>query len=138
MLRDEVAYKTTKYRIVNNQSHVTWIMRAILLDWIQQVCSEYTFKRETFHLACGYIDSFLSARRDVERHLLQLVGLTALFLASKMEEVFTPKIENMILAAKEQYTNRQIQECEIRMLRVLNFAMMPPTYNVWVNFFTLQ
>ena len=34
-------------------------MRAILMDWMQQVCMEHMFKRETYHLACYYVDRYL-------------------------------------------------------------------------------
>jgi len=35
-------------------------MRAILLDWMMEVCAEFNLKRETFHLAVIYVDRYLS------------------------------------------------------------------------------
>ena len=31
-------------------------MRAILVDWMQEVCKDYLFKRETYHYAINYLD----------------------------------------------------------------------------------
>ena len=35
-------------------------MRAILIDWMMEVCSDYLFKRETFHLSVNFVDRYLS------------------------------------------------------------------------------
>ena len=35
-------------------------MRAILYDWLMEVCNEFTLKRETYYLATYYIDRFLA------------------------------------------------------------------------------
>lgn len=70
-------------------------MRAILVDWMTQVCSDHLFKRETLHYAINYLDRFLSYEKNLKKEIFQLVGLTAVFLAAKMEEIYTPKIEYM-------------------------------------------
>ena len=36
------------------------MMRAILLDWMMEVSSEFLMKRETYHLAVMYVDKYLS------------------------------------------------------------------------------
>ena len=50
-----------------------------------QVCEVYKLHRETFHLAADIIDRYLSARSDVQKYQLQLIGVTALFIAAKLE-----------------------------------------------------
>lgn len=35
-------------------------MRAILLDWMMEVCTEFKMKRETYYLAVCYVDKYLS------------------------------------------------------------------------------
>lgn len=34
-------------------------LRAILVDWIMEVCKEFTLKRETFHLAVHNMDRYI-------------------------------------------------------------------------------
>jgi len=61
-------------------------MRRTLLDWIMEVCQEYTMKRETFYLAVNFIDRFIAkSKACIACGQLQLVGLAALFTASKIE-----------------------------------------------------
>jgi cyclin E len=42
-------------------------MRAILLDWMMEVCMEFTLKRETFHLAVNYVDRYLSYNENIPK-----------------------------------------------------------------------
>jgi Cyclin, N-terminal domain len=60
-------------------------MRAILIDWMMEVCSEFHLKRETFHLAVAYLDRHLSKAETVPKLKLQLVGLTSMVIATKIE-----------------------------------------------------
>lgn len=59
-------------------------MRAILLDWLIEVCEVYKLHRETYYLAMDYIDRFLSIHLNVPKNQLQLIGITCLFIASKV------------------------------------------------------
>ena len=60
------------------------MMRAILLDWMMEVSSEFLMKRETYHLAVMYVDKYLS-KLTILKQELQLLGVTSMFIASKME-----------------------------------------------------
>lgn len=37
-------------------------MRAILMDWMIEVCSEYVMKRDSYYLAVAYVDCYLSKK----------------------------------------------------------------------------
>lgn len=50
-----------------------------------QVCEVYKMHRETFYMAVDYLDRYLSRTNGVKKSQLQLVGVTALFVAAKME-----------------------------------------------------
>ena len=73
------------------QKEITESMRSILLDWLMELCSEFYLKRETYYLALSYIDRMVSAV-EISRNEFQLVGITALYLACKAEEITIPKI----------------------------------------------
>ena len=45
----------------------------------------YRLHRETFYLAIDYVDRYLSKQRNIPKTRLQLVGVTALFVAAKTE-----------------------------------------------------
>ena len=69
-----------------------------------EVCSDYMFKRETFHYSVNYLDRFLSTVHNISWKHFQLIGLTCLFIAAKMEEVYTPKLINMKQTANNIYS----------------------------------
>lgn len=63
-------------------------MRAILLDWLIEVCEVYKLHRETYYLAMDYIDRYLSTHQNIPKSQLQLIGITCLFIASKVSLFF--------------------------------------------------
>lgn len=79
-------------------------MRAILVDWMTQVSSDHLFKRETLYYAVNFLDRFLSLKKNIAKEKFQLVGVTSVYLAAKMDEIYTPKIEYMQAAAKNAYS----------------------------------
>ena len=42
-------------------------------------------RRETFHLAINLFDRYMSVKRDIRKEQLQLIGVTCLFIAGKLE-----------------------------------------------------
>ena len=73
------------------QSDINPMMRSILLDWLVEVGMEYRLTSDTLFLSAAYIDRFLSLV-DVKRNRLQLVGVTAMLVASKYEEIYAPQV----------------------------------------------
>ena len=63
------------------------------------------------------IDRFL-ARETVVRKKLQLVGVTAMLLACKYEEVSIPVVEDLILICDRAYTRADILEMVKNVLHV--------------------
>jgi len=49
------------------------------------VCEACQLRRETFHVAVDFVDRYLSRTTDVTKQQLQLVGISALFVAAKVE-----------------------------------------------------
>eukprot|EP00362_Geleiidae_sp_MMETSP1317_P000155 CAMPEP_0201284242 /NCGR_PEP_ID=MMETSP1317-20130820/66978_1 /ASSEMBLY_ACC=CAM_ASM_000770 /TAXON_ID=187299 /ORGANISM="Undescribed Undescribed, Strain Undescribed" /LENGTH=44 /DNA_ID= /DNA_START= /DNA_END= /DNA_ORIENTATION= len=44
-------------------------MRYILLDWMMEVCMDFTMKRSTYHYAINYVDRYLACIPNVSRNL---------------------------------------------------------------------
>ena len=66
--------RKTAAEILSRHPAIQPRMRAILLDWIIEVCEVYRLHRETFFLAVDFIDRYLSLTRDVPKNRLQLIG----------------------------------------------------------------
>jgi G2/mitotic-specific cyclin 2 len=64
-------------------------MREMLVDWMCQAHLRYHMLPETLWIAVNIVDRFLTIRA-VSLVKLQLVGITALFIAAKYEEILAP------------------------------------------------
>ncbi|ELW47508.1 G2/mitotic-specific cyclin-B1 [Tupaia chinensis] len=58
--------------------------------------------------------------------MLQLVGVTAIFIASKFEEMYPPEIGDFAFVTNNTYTKHQIRQMEMKILRALNFGLGHP------------
>ncbi|XP_034047949.1 G2/mitotic-specific cyclin-B1 [Thalassophryne amazonica] len=104
---------------------VTGHMRAILIDWLVQVNLKFRLLQETMYMTVGIIDRFLQDH-PVPKKQLQLVGVTAMFLASKYEEMYPPEISDFAYVTDRAYTTAQIRDMEMSILRVLKFNLGRP------------
>lgn len=104
---------------------VTGNMRAILVDWLVQVNLKFRLLQETMYMTVGLLDRFLQDN-PVPKKQLQLVGVTAMFLASKYEEMYPPEISDFAYVTDRAYTTAQIREMEMKILRVLKFKLGRP------------
>lgn len=92
---------------MTNQCDINEKMRAILIDWLIEVHYKFELMDETLFLTVNIIDRFL-AKQTVVRKRLQLVGVTAMLLACKYEEVSVPVVDDLILISDRAYTRKEI------------------------------
>ena len=97
-------------------------MRGILVDWLIQVQHHLKLCQETLYLAVGILDLVLH-KRDVDTDKLQLVGITALLVASKLEEYYPVDLKKLIHLTENSYTRPQITHMERTILGVLEFQV---------------
>jgi G2/mitotic-specific cyclin 1/2 len=110
---------------MDGQEELQWKMRAILNDWIIEVHSKFRLLPETLFIATNLIDRFLSLRM-VSLVKFQLVGLTALFVAAKYEEVVCPSITHFLHMTDGGYDVSEILRAERYLLQTLNFDISYP------------
>ncbi|PNT21751.1 hypothetical protein POPTR_009G165800v4 [Populus trichocarpa] len=111
---------------MDRQSDINEKMRAILIDWLIKVHYKFELMDETLFLAINLIDRFLE-RCTVVRKKLQLVGVTAMLLACKYEEVSVPLVEDFVLISDNAYTRIEVLDMEKLMVNTLQFNMSVPT-----------
>ncbi|XP_061373086.1 G2/mitotic-specific cyclin-2-like [Gastrolobium bilobum] len=109
-------------------------MRAILIDWLIEVHDKFDLMQETLFLTINIIDRFL-AKQTVERKKLQLVGLVAMLLACKYEEVSVPVVGDLIHISDRAYTRKEVLNMEKFVLNTLQFNMSVPTVYVFMRRF---
>lgn len=110
---------------MDHQDHLEWHLRGILVDWLVEVHTRFHLLPETIFLAVNIIDRFLS-NRTVELEKLQLVGITAMFIASKYEEVLSPHVQNFKHVADNGFDEEEILEAERFMLSALDYDLSYP------------
>lgn len=111
---------------MERQSEVTDRMRKILVDWLIDVVSEFNNHPETFYLAVDIIDRFLY-QREIPRTKLQLVGITAVLIAAKHEEIWPPTVNDCVVVTANTYTSREVIEMEREIAVCLRFKFTVPT-----------
>ncbi|KAG6878209.1 hypothetical protein C0993_010629 [Termitomyces sp. T159_Od127] len=107
---------------MNDQTEITWAMRQTLVDWLLQVHLRYHMLPETLWIAVNIVDRFLS-KRVVSLVKLQLVGVTAMFIASKYEEILAPSVEEFVYMTESVYPREEILKGERIMLQTLDFRI---------------
>merc|ERR1739838_945296 len=99
---------------------ITGKMRAILIDWLIQVHVRFNLLQETLYLTVAIIDRYLQIEKKTAREKLQLVGVTAMFIASKYEEMYCPEVGDFAYITDKAYTKAEIRRMEVKMLSALD------------------
>lgn len=118
---------------LDNHPAVQPKMRAILADWLIEVCEECVLHRETYYMALNFVDRYLSVKKNVQKKNLQGLGVTALFMASKLQEIYPPPIHQFVDITDRACSESFIIAMELEML-VMSF--MGNYFDVTDNFVT--
>merc|ERR1712212_1306550 len=81
---------------------------------------------ETMFAGLNYIDVFLS-KHPVQNQNLQLVGITAMMLASKSYEVRSQSVHEWLYLAKNQYSKKNVLALERKLLDCLDWNIFQVT-----------
>lgn len=108
------------------QPDINGKMRGILVDWLVEVHMKYKLRRVTLFLTIKLIDRYLSSC-TVTRKKLQLIGVTALLVAAKFEEIEPPEVRDLVYITDSAYTKEDILDMERTVLLALAFQIVVPT-----------
>jgi cyclin B len=86
-------------------------MRAILIDWLIEVHLKFKLLPETLFLTINLIDRYLE-KQAIPRTKLQLVGVTAMLISSKYEEIYAPEVRDFVYITDKAYTKEEILAME--------------------------
>jgi len=110
------------YGYMKIQLDVTERMREILLDWLVEVHWRFKLHPETLHLTANIIDKYLS-KTVVLRNKLQLVGIAAMVIACKCEEVRPPELKDFVFITDSSFSGKEIIDMEYRLLKAVEFDL---------------
>lgn len=117
---------------MKDQTEITWEHRGVLVDWLLQVHGRFGLLAESLFLAVNILDRFLGSR-PISISKLQLVGLTAFFIATKFEETYAPSVKEIKFLADDQYTIEEILKAERYILRTLDWDLRSPGPMGWLR-----
>jgi cyclin B len=122
------------------QPEINEKMRAILIDWLIDVNNKFCFKEETLLIAINIIDTYLSLKK-IERCNLQLLGITALFIACKQNEIIFRRLNEYAYITDNAYNVEDILSMEKNILKTLDFNILFPSaltfYEILCNKFNI-
>ena len=178
-------------KVLNRHPELEEKYRAMVLDWMMEVCDEFKLQKSTFYLAQSYLDFHLAltgispselssyvrklAKKDrnqspetimekiqknankelieinqntgkqsskikgaettVGRSVLQLLGITSLFLAAKIEEIDPPSIDRMAYITDGCCNREDIALQEHVLLQTLDWKVHPVTAYDWLRLY---
>ena len=115
-----------EYNYMNNQKEINEQMRSILIDWIIDVHGKFGFCDETLYMTVLIIDRYSSIKK-ITRNEYQCLGITALMIACKHEEINVPKVEDFIYITDNAYKKDEVFNMEIDILDKLKYNLLYPS-----------
>lgn len=107
---------------LSRQRDLNGKMRGILVDWLVDVNLKFKLLPQTLFLTVSVLDRFLAVRQ-IERSKLQLIGVTALMIVAKYEEIYPPQLKDYVAVCDNAYTRSELLRTEAEILQALNFEL---------------
>eukprot|EP00571_Detonula_confervacea_P008105 CAMPEP_0172319384 /NCGR_PEP_ID=MMETSP1058-20130122/37487_1 /TAXON_ID=83371 /ORGANISM="Detonula confervacea, Strain CCMP 353" /LENGTH=220 /DNA_ID=CAMNT_0013034409 /DNA_START=1 /DNA_END=663 /DNA_ORIENTATION=- len=106
-------------------------MRSILVDWLVEVHLKFKLVPETLYLTVNIIDRYL-VRAEISRPKLQLLGVAALLIAWKYEEIDLPALPDLVYICDRAYGRSEILEYEDLILKKLEHRITIPSAHAFL------
>uniref|UniRef100_A0A0A9H6V0 Cyc1 n=1 Tax=Arundo donax TaxID=35708 RepID=A0A0A9H6V0_ARUDO len=120
---------------MGKQPEVNPKMRAILTDWMVGAHGIFQLMPETLYLTIYIVDRYLSLQPVLKREL-QLVGIVAMLIACKYEEIWTPEVNDFMSISNDAFSRQQILVMEKAVLNNMEWNLTLPTPHHFLVRFT--
>ena len=108
------------------QAEVDATMRAILVDWLVDVTCKFRMLPQVIFMTVSLIDRFLAGTRVAQKQL-QLVGIAALMIVGKYEEIYPPALKDHLAVCCNIYSAAEVLAMESEILLAVDFEVSRPT-----------
>ena len=127
LLFDELRfYQMINPNYMNIQNDICDKMRSILVDWLIDIHNKLNLNKKTLYQCVFIIDAYLS-KIIIGRKNLQLLGLAALLIAYKGNEIIYPRLQSFIELSDNAYTLQELKDMEIKVIQKLDCDILAPT-----------
>jgi hypothetical protein len=114
------------HNYMSRQPELEWEMRQIMISWLVQIHSQFKMNAETLHLAIHLIDRTMS-NKTISVSKLQLVGVSALLIAAKFEEILAPSVQDLSYFTDYTYSGEEIIRAERHLLGIVRYQIGYPS-----------
>jgi G2/mitotic-specific cyclin-B, other len=111
---------------MTKQKDINQKMRSILIDWLIEIHNKFKLHNQTLWLTVNILDRYLE-QVQILRNKLQLVGISALLIASKFEEIYPPEVKDCVYITDNAYNRKEILDMETTILTKLEYKITVPT-----------
>ncbi|CAD8112175.1 unnamed protein product [Paramecium sonneborni] len=127
---------------LSNHKIREWV-RGKMVDWMIEVFAsnniQYSNNDLTFFRAVNLLDAYLRNSYNLNDSDMYLIGVTCIFIASKIEDIYQISIRNIVQElAHNKYSSFQIKEQESIILETLNYDTCFPTVIDYLQFLSFQ
>ena len=126
-----------EYNYMNSQTEINEQMRSILVDWIIDVHGKFGFTDETLYMTVLIIDRYSSIKK-ITRNEYQNLGISALMISCKHEEINVPKVEDFIYITDNAYNKEEVFNMEQNILNGLNYDLLYPSPIKFFEYLSLK
>lgn len=120
----EKQYAITDYTTGQHESIADHRVRAILMDWTNEVQGALRLGTDTLFLSMKLVDVFLSRTRNFSRDNLSCLAISSILLAAKYEETFGPTIDD--LSYLGDVNREDILKMELKLFEALDYDLGVP------------
>lgn len=114
--------------MIDLQPEIQWYMRPYLLDFLIELHATFRLQPQTLFLSINILDRYCARRIVFKRHY-QLVGCTALWIASKYEDKKSrvPTLRELSQMCRNAYGEEMFVQMEMHILSTLEWNIGHPT-----------
>lgn len=116
-------------------------IRARMVDWMVEVLSSFNCSQNTFFVSLDILDAYLTKTKKVyETREIHLLGVTAMLIASKMEEIIPFKISTIVeKMTHNKISAKSILEMECNIITTMNFKILSePSLFIFIEFLLVK
>lgn len=116
---------------------ITERMRCRMVDWMIEVLSNYHCDDNSFFQAIGLMDRFfLMSKNTLQPSELHLIGVTAMFMASKYQDIYPLRLKIIHeKIAHKKLSAEEIKGKEEEISKILNYIFGKPTQLEFISHF---
>lgn len=108
------------------QNEVKDTSRGFLVEWIIDVHRKFRLLPETLYVTVSTIDRYLS-KVQIKKTQLHLLGVAALLIATKYEEIYPPELKDLLSVSENKFTKEEVLKLEFEILSALEFNFFAPS-----------